>query len=84
MVFTCSQCEYKVENAIELKFQVIKVHSPKSKVLCKFCLKPFASRQSFCTHIIKKENNFERRKENTYSNTLRFQQRAKRRNKKFK
>lgn len=53
MVFKCSQCEYEVENAIGLKIHVTKVHSTKSKVMCKFCSKPFASRQSLCTHMKK-------------------------------
>ena len=53
MVLKCLQCEYEVEMAVGLKIHVTKVHSTKSKVLCKFCHKTFASRQSLCTHMKK-------------------------------
>ncbi len=53
MVLKCLQCEYEVEKAVGLKIHVTNVHSTKSKVLCKFCPKTFASRQSLCTHMKK-------------------------------
>jgi len=53
MVIKCSKCDYEVENSIGLKIHNTKVHGTGKKVFCKICSKPFASRQSLCTHMKK-------------------------------